>query len=187
MWLAAHATCGAALGKYIRRPTALAAVAVGSHVVLDWIPHWDYPAWPVLAGMDLVLAVGLVALLCRPDRYAWWGAFWAAVPDVDVVLSYYGLIPESLFPSHRAGFPHGEADALAGSVLQVLFIVLCVYLARRGNGRASRPPCGAASGDAPDRFDSNGGSAGATPAGCSFRRGCSGHRQHGQPTASADL
>lgn len=130
MWVAAHATCGAALGKWIRRPVLLASAAVASHIVLDWIPHWDYPARPVWGIVDLVIAVGLVALFCKPDRLAWWGAFWAVVPDLDVVLSFYQVVPRNVFPSHMGGFPHGQAGVVPGSILQILFILAFVLISR---------------------------------------------------------
>ncbi len=108
----------------------LTAAALRSHIVLDWIPHWDYFKCPIWTVMDLVVAAGLVALFCKPDRSAWWGAFWAVIPDLDVVLSFYDVISENLFPSHHPGFPHGEAAVIPGSLLQVLFIVVFVLVAR---------------------------------------------------------
>ncbi len=130
MWATAHAACGAALSTRIRNPWALAGAAVASHVVLDWIPHWDYPAFWLYGAADLAGAILVVALLFRPDRLAWWGAFWAAVPDLEVVLAVFGLATPR-FPSHRPWFPHGSAPMLPGIVIQVSVIVFFVVFARR--------------------------------------------------------
>jgi hypothetical protein len=44
MILSTHALVGAAIGACLSsNPAAAAAVAFGSHFVLDAIPHWDYP------------------------------------------------------------------------------------------------------------------------------------------------
>ncbi len=137
MWAAAHAVCGAAVGRWIRRPVPLAATAAASHIVLDWIPHWDYPADASWAAVDVAAAVVLVALLCRPDRLMWWGAFWAAIPDLDVVLRYYAITSVNLFPSHQDWFPHGGAAMLPGSLLQIGFIIACILLARHRNAGAA--------------------------------------------------
>jgi len=116
MWLVAHATCGAALSKKIRNRWLLAAAAIASHVVLDMIPHWDYP--PIYAVVDVIATVYLVARFFPTFPLAWWGAFWAAAPDIEVALSFYNIVTP-VFPSHQPWFPHDSAPFTWGSLLQV--------------------------------------------------------------------
>lgn len=128
MWGVVHAACGAALATRIRDPFLLAGACVASHLVLDRIPHWDYRASVRNAGLDLAAAVLVVAAIGGGDLLAWWGAFWASAPDLEVVLVHLGIMRRARFPSHRAPFPHGRVAVRTGVLIQ-LFAVMFFFLA----------------------------------------------------------
>jgi len=126
MWATAHAACGAAIGSVLSNPLVIAATAVTSHLVLDAIPHWDYPAKPSYVLVDLFAAAVIVGLF--GESLHWWGAFWAVVPDTDVVLVHLEITSDNAFPSHQSWFPHNRATAIWGAGIQILLISFCFLI-----------------------------------------------------------
>lgn len=119
MWGAVHAACGAALAAGIRDPLLLAGTALFSHAVLDILPHWDYRATVGNAAVDLAAAVLLVVAIGGADPLAWWGAFWAAAPDLEVGLVHLGITRRARFPSHRVPFLHSRVGVVPGVLIQL--------------------------------------------------------------------
>jgi hypothetical protein len=98
-----HATTGAVIGALIPNPLLVVPLAIGSHFVLDSIPHWQETLAPYIPTkktyirlpIDIVLAATLVWLMTRwqpsSSGTIWLGATVANVPDLDSVVV---LIPK---------------------------------------------------------------------------------------------
>lgn len=138
MWVVVHLYVGLAIGAAVPLPLwALILVAIGSHVLLDLVPHWDYTHTPpVILWGTLDFLAGLVTLAA-----AWLvvGASWqvllvgivAAAPDFDVVFAAgRGRVGQHWFPSHREGFPHGKCGPALGISTQAIVVAAnCVAMA----------------------------------------------------------
>lgn len=98
MLISTHVLSGALLGRALGRPLPALVLGVGSHVVLDRVPHWGVATgWPPVdldeetmrvAVTDGLVGLGLIALLLRvtphrrrPEVLA--GIVGACAPDLD--------------------------------------------------------------------------------------------------------
>jgi hypothetical protein len=88
-----HALTGALLALKIEQPLVLVPMALGSHLVLDALPHYGYPEldldhrrWVVTGIIDGVLTVGavMVIYLAWPQRigHILIGVLAAVLPDL---------------------------------------------------------------------------------------------------------
>lgn len=135
MFVIAHATAGATLGckikpNNVKRRLFLITACVGSHIVLDYVPHWDYPYDYTWIFLDLFLAVIVTAIIMfftGITRAVVSGAFWGAIPDIDYVLIDMGILEEVFFISHLPWFPHGELNLPWGLLIQVVLIIFLVW------------------------------------------------------------
>ena len=103
-------------------------------MVLDLVPHWDYPPEPQWAGIDFALAAGLIFWIIKRTAVVWpvaVGAIAASLPDLENVLILFGVMQNPVFISHLPWFPHGELALPWGAVIQVAFIGLCFWLSLR--------------------------------------------------------
>jgi len=97
MLITPHFLTGIAITKGIPEAAPAAIAAIGSHFVLDAIPHWDYigEAKPTLANIILTVADGLIALglwwWLIPPELRWYGFLigaFAALPDFVIAPKY---------------------------------------------------------------------------------------------------
>lgn len=113
---AIHLATGFAAGSHARSVPGGFLAGFASHAVFDAIPHHDYQTVESF-GVDLsagALLLGLMSWRRRrngPIGPALAGAVGAAVPDVENVLWFLGLIPKEarVYPSH--GGPIHQRDA----------------------------------------------------------------------------
>lgn len=103
MLITPHALAGATIVVLIPNPVIAIPIAVGSHFILDSIPHWQeifypYKATPttwIRIPIDLALAVILVSIISihHPDitNLIWISAFAANAPDLDSVASIWPI------------------------------------------------------------------------------------------------
>lgn len=93
MLLSIHVLTGAVISLAVQQPLVSAPVAFATHLLLDAVPHWNYPVprkrtlssfWEAF-GPDLIGTFAVLALvvLVYPSNwyFALWGACWAACPD----------------------------------------------------------------------------------------------------------
>lgn len=109
-------------------PAAAVAAGLLSHAILDAVPHHD-AAGPRDALVDVALGlVGLFLLRRHMGPLAWWGALAATLPDVEVVLRYYGVLHPSPwgFPSHNWAFLHHRSPPPGGVLVQAPFLLLAL-------------------------------------------------------------
>jgi LexA-binding, inner membrane-associated putative hydrolase len=87
-----HVLSGALVGAVVRRPAAALTLGIGSHFVLDAVPHWGkwdsdrhFMRVAVLDGLTGLAVMGAALALSRPERR--WavaaGMVGAALPDID--------------------------------------------------------------------------------------------------------
>jgi hypothetical protein len=80
-----HMLTGAAVALRTRSVPQAVAIGAASHLLLDMVPHVDYP---LFAGKGLVLAAdllggaGLTMALVEDDPVLWAGAFGGILPDL---------------------------------------------------------------------------------------------------------
>lgn len=128
MWVSVHALSGLALGTLAPLGPALTVVcALGLHLLLDLVPHWDYTRdrrrflWASLDVGVAVAAVVVPALLLDLPLRAVIAAVVSALPDLDVFDAVLpGPVRHRWFPSHWDRFPHGRARPALGVSVQAL-------------------------------------------------------------------
>jgi len=122
------------LGKWVLLITA----SLGSHVILDLIPHWERPSeltWVVadfLLGSIMAFLIIYISKIVIPVIV---GALLGVIPDIEHKLVSYGLMEEKLFISHLQFFPHQDWNFPWGVLIQIVFLgatlLLCYYLGKR--------------------------------------------------------
>lgn len=108
-----HVLSGAVVGALARRPALALPLGIGSHFVLDAVPHWGkwdsdrhFLRVAVADGLTGLAVMGAAAALSRPERR--WavvaGMVGAALPDVDKptrVFFDFSPFPEPVTELHR--------------------------------------------------------------------------------------
>jgi hypothetical protein len=133
MWVIVHVYVGLAIAALVRDPVWLVAVlALGSHVPLDLIPHWDYTIsrHPFVWGWADFLAGLATLILCLAVLHM---PFWmvcmgplSGAPDFDVLIATIrGDEARKWFPSHWKSFPHGSCGPRLGISLQFGILAVC--------------------------------------------------------------
>ena len=134
-----HIVTGAALGYLIDRPVQAALAGVGSHIVLDMVPHYDpdselgYVADALLGVLALTFIAGSTTIRRIDRRHALlWGAIGGALPDTELLMNLVENVePEQyVFPSHDGTLPHLETDLLASTITQATLVAVLIMLAR---------------------------------------------------------
>ena len=128
MYFTTHGLVGAALGARTGSPGGAVVAALLSHIVLDAIPHHD-ASGPRGALVDIAVGLAALVLLRRHlGPLAWLGAAAATLPDLEVVLRYYGILQRSPwgFPSHNWAFLHHRWPPPGGAIVQVPFLLLAL-------------------------------------------------------------
>ena len=129
MWVVVHLYAGLGLGLLPLPYWTLVLVVLASHLLLDFVPHWDYTntshfvRWGALdfGASLLTVVVGYVAL-GAPLRLLALGIL-AAAPDFDVLVrSLRHDRGEYWWPGHRSSFPHGRVAPLPGIATQAVVV-----------------------------------------------------------------
>ena len=126
-------------------PLLVIPVAIGSHFILDSVPHWQETLAPyiptkktyVRVPLDIALSAGLVLLISHwnPNATAniWLGAVFANVPDLDSIVV--------LMPSLKKGLVEKfwdwhcriqrETSSLWGIAPQLALIIISLIIAKK--------------------------------------------------------
>ncbi len=137
MTIIPHALTGAVLGRLIFRKRYLAFLAgIGSHFLLDLIPHWDYLTIKAGAINTVLALIGVAILSLRfKDPYLFWGSAGAMIPDLEIAAKALGLSDYPLyFPTHSGAIPHIQISPWWGIPLQAILSLTCIILILK-NGR----------------------------------------------------
>ena len=131
-----HFAAGALAGSLIPIPIVAPFVGLGSHLLLDMIPHKDFEDY----RLEIVLWVAAMIVLFAGGAYSWaivlCGLF-AVLPDLENLLHKTGAIrrDQMIFPGHRKGLlRHGRETGSWSVVLQVAFTVAVIAWMIRRNG-----------------------------------------------------
>lgn len=141
MLLIAHTVTGAVIGSLVQDPISSFFLGLLSHILLDSIPHWNYPVprgkltfksflgfWPDVTGSAVIIAafcVGdpkhLVAIFA--------GVFGAVFPDIITITREYQATAMILKPFQR--FHEGiqrEIKFVPGVISQAVFIAVALFI-----------------------------------------------------------
>jgi hypothetical protein len=151
-----HVLSGAVIGAVVRRPALALPLGIGSHFVLDAVPHWGkwdsdrhFLRVAVVDGLAGLAVMGAAAALSRPERR--WavlaGMVGAALPDVDKptrVFFDFSPFPEPVNELHRRiqdEAPHRflSHELPAGAAFAASFAALGALRTLRA-GRRGRVP-----------------------------------------------
>jgi len=138
VWVVTHTLTGLALGALLHERGAglwaIVPAALGLHLVLDIVPHWDYTRTrkrAVWAGAD-VAAAAAALVLARAAGIEWavvLAGLVSAAPDLDVLNAVWTTERRvRFFPSHWARFPHGSATPVPGTLVQAAIAAASVGL-----------------------------------------------------------
>ncbi len=133
MCLFTHVAAGAVAGALAPNPYLAPFFALGSHVLLDVVPHYD------LEKMRHEIALAVVAVLAVVVGGAFslkvvLGMAFGLLPDLENLLWKLGKIrdDQKIFPGHRRLVPHGAATGSWNLSLQALLaVVAIVFVVRR--------------------------------------------------------
>lgn len=134
MCLFTHVAAGALAGAFAPTPAAAPLLALGSHVLLDILPHHDIDRM----RYELALAAAAVAAIAvggALDLRVGLGIAFALLPDLENLLWKLGVIRDDrkIFPGHRRFIRHGAVLGASNLFVQAAFSAAAVaYLIRRG-------------------------------------------------------
>jgi len=135
-----HIVTGATLGYLVDRPVQAVLVGVGSHIVLDTIPHYDpdselgYVTDALLGVLALTFIAGSATIRRIDGKHALlWGAIGGALPDTELLMNLVEDVePEQyVFPSHNGTLPHLQTGMVASTIIQAAMVTVLMMLARR--------------------------------------------------------
>ena len=134
MCLFTHVAAGAVVGALSPVPYLVPFFALGSHFVLDIIPHHDIEEM----RYELLLAVVAIAAIAiggALDLKVLLGIVFGLLPDFENLLWKLGKIrdDQKMFPGHRKFVPHGAAAGVGNFVIQAgVSAAAIMFLIRRG-------------------------------------------------------
>jgi len=127
-----HIAVGALAGSFAPDPFLAGAYGVGSHVILDFVPHFDFERVrdELLLG---ALALGMVLLIAGGKSEPLVGALLGGVPDLENLFWKRGMIAdeEKIFPSHSGLVPHGVETGRANLLVQTILAVVALSILAR--------------------------------------------------------
>jgi hypothetical protein len=129
MCLFTHFAAGALAGGLTGQVGWAVLAGLASHVVLDTLPHYDFPDWRVeIAGGAAALV--LLGLLPFASTAAVVGGLAGMLPDLENLLQKLGKLERRhfVFPSHTGFVPHGRECSPRNLVWQSLLAVACFTL-----------------------------------------------------------
>jgi hypothetical protein len=128
---------GGALGSLVDGRAAPLAIGLGSHIVLDVIPHYEFEKmWIEVVVVTGVL--GALLVLGHGNSAVFWGALGGVLPDIENLLWKQGVLPGrwKVFPGHnrrlRRFVPHGRPLPVRHAWWQVGMVAAGVFVAVRG-------------------------------------------------------
>jgi hypothetical protein len=128
---------GGALGSLVDGRAAPFALGLGSHILLDVIPHYEFEKMWVEAAIAAGV-LGLLLALGYGGSAVFWGALGGVLPDIENLLWKQGVLPGrwKVFPGHnrrlRRFFPHGRALPARHAWWQATLVVVSALVAVRG-------------------------------------------------------
>jgi hypothetical protein len=131
-----HFAAGALAGALIPNPVAAPFVGLGSHLLLDVIPHKDFEDYRIEIALWIISMIILFAGGAHSAAIVLCSLF-AVLPDLENLLWKTGKIHDSqkIFPGHRKGLiRHGRETGAWSIVLQIVFTGVVIAWMVRRNG-----------------------------------------------------
>jgi hypothetical protein len=140
MLLLAHTITGAVIGQKIGNPWLISALALGSHFLLDWIPHWSYDVPEKMDAREFIkivpdvlpsILIYLVFLYSFPQQ--WFnitlGVGLAILPDFLTLTRYFPFLSK-LFRRFQTFHNHIQVHdyKVLGIATQVIYIGLLIII-----------------------------------------------------------
>ena len=128
-----HIAAGALAGSLSPNPYYAPFLGLGSHVVLDVIPHYDIDSVSVEIGLAVAYVVVLVSIQVLSPAIIL-GMIFAVIPDIENLLWKKGKITQEqkIFPGHGILLPHGREVGRGNLFFQVVFaVIVVVFLLKR--------------------------------------------------------
>ena len=132
MCLFTHIAAGALAGSVSPNPYVAPLFGLGSHFLLDILPHYDFESMK----MEMFFALAAFAVLVAggaTSATVMLGALFAIVPDFENLLWRIGKIrhEQKIFPGHNWLVAHGRVAGRANLALQLILSAAAIaYLVR---------------------------------------------------------
>ncbi len=128
-----HIAAGALAGSLSPSPYFAPFLGLGSHIVLDVIPHYDIDSIATEIGLAVIFVVILIfGQALNPAIIL--GMVFAILPDLENLLWKKGKISQEqkIFPGHRILVPHGREVGKSNLFYQFIFAAgVMVFLLKR--------------------------------------------------------
>lgn len=134
MCLFTHVAAGALAGAFAPSPILAPVFGLGSHVLLDILPHHDIDRMRYEIALAAV-AVAAIVLGGALDLKVALGVAFGLLPDLENLLWKLGAIrdDQKIFPGHRKLIAHGAVLGVSNLYVQaVLSAAAVAFLIRRG-------------------------------------------------------
>lgn len=134
MCLFTHVAAGAVAGALAPAPYLAPLFALGSHIVLDIMPHYDIDRMRYEVFLAAV-AVAVIAVGHALSLKVFLGVAFGVLPDFENLLWKLGVIrdDQKIFPGHRKFIPHGMVLGATNLVFQAAVSAAAItYVIRRG-------------------------------------------------------
>ncbi|MCH7492016.1 hypothetical protein IID19_00280 [Patescibacteria group bacterium] len=140
MLLVTHVLTGAVIGQKISDPIVLTLLALGSHFLLDWIPHWSYNVPKTNSLREFVkllpdilpsILIYVVFIFSYPDQWVLitLGVTMAILPDF-ITLTRHSKNLSKIF--EKINYWHGRIqvhdEKILGLVSQVIYVALLIII-----------------------------------------------------------
>jgi hypothetical protein len=129
-----HVAVGAVAGALSPTPYLAPLFALGSHVLLDIMPHYDIDRMRYeLLLAALAIAVIVLGQACSLKVAI--GIVFGLLPDFENLLWKRGIIrdDQKIFPGHRKFIPHGTVVGVSNLFVQLAVSAVAItFLIRRG-------------------------------------------------------
>lgn len=129
MCLFTHVAAGALAGAYAPNLYLAPVFGLGSHVLLDMLPHHDFEKMRVEIILALA-AIGLLAAVGAMTPPVVLGFLFGMLPDLENLLWKTGRIrdEQKIFPGHVGILRHGAPAGISSIYLQGIFSILAIVL-----------------------------------------------------------
>lgn len=140
MLLVTHVLTGAVIGQKISHPIVLTLLALASHFLLDWIPHWSYNVPKKISLREFIkilpdilpaALIYITFIVSYPDQWLLitLGVSMAILPDF-ISLSKHSSTLNKFF--QKINNWHGRIqvhdEKILGLVSQVIYVMLLIII-----------------------------------------------------------
>lgn len=133
MCLFSHVAAGALAGALSPNPYWAPFFGLGSHVLLDILPHYDFERM-LNEFIFTICAVAVLAIGGVLHTAVVLGIVFGTLPDLENLLWRMGKIKndQKIFPGHERILPHGRTAGITNLYLQIVASAAVLILLIRG-------------------------------------------------------